>query len=212
MDPVRLDLSRAPRKGRVALSAPHLVAPINLEDGCGALRAVARVLRHELGSGDVGRVARVSRVSVQTLDLVAVGAGPDFTQAALPGCAEKARAVGRGTGPDELALCPGGHARPSVRPTALGKHVVADVALIGSYHLGFLHHQTVPNNLSLQVVRETVFDCQWPERKGVNGRGLLSDILYFFVYFLNLFGVETHLDLSLHIGLGLWHETPLALK
>jgi hypothetical protein len=90
MDPVRFNVPRAPRECRMTLSAPHLIAPVNLEDGCCALWAVARIPGQELGRGDVTWVACMRHISLEPLDLVAIRAGPDLAQTALPGCAEKA--------------------------------------------------------------------------------------------------------------------------
>jgi hypothetical protein len=45
MDRMRLDSASTPTECGMALSAPHLVTSINLEDHCGAIRAIARVPR-----------------------------------------------------------------------------------------------------------------------------------------------------------------------
>ena len=79
MDHVRLDTTRPPTECSVTLGAPHLVAPVNLENTSRTRWAVAGVARQELRRRHVVRVTRVSSVLLGTLDLVTRRTRPVFT-------------------------------------------------------------------------------------------------------------------------------------
>jgi hypothetical protein len=98
----RFDATRAPTERSVTLCAVHLVTPVNLENHRGALRAISRVLREELGRRQIVRVAHVLVIPILSTDLVTVGARPIFTHATLPGCTQKTLTVFVRTRPHKL--------------------------------------------------------------------------------------------------------------
>ena len=101
MNPVRLNLHRVPVKGCVAVWAPHLRAPANLEDHRPALGARLGVLFEEIDSLDVIGVAGVG---VIVPNLVAILANVILANLALPPSREKASAVVDGALADKLLL------------------------------------------------------------------------------------------------------------
>jgi hypothetical protein len=98
----RFDTTRAPTERSVTLRAVHLVTAVNLENHRGALRAISRVLREELGRRQIVRVAHVLVIPILSSDLVTVGARPIFTHATLPGCTQKTLTVFVRTRPHKL--------------------------------------------------------------------------------------------------------------
>ena len=104
VDVARLYAPRAPTECRVTLGAVHLITPVNLEYKSCTLGAVARVLGEQLGRGHVSGIARVWRVLVLALHLVALWTRPVVTDATLPSRAQKPTTVGKGTRAHELTL------------------------------------------------------------------------------------------------------------
>jgi len=104
MNRSRLDPTRAPTEGGMALGTIHLITPVNLEDHGGTLGAVARVLGQELSRRHVVWVARMCRVLVRPLDFVTLWTGPVLTHTALPDRAQKPFAVCKGARPNKLTL------------------------------------------------------------------------------------------------------------
>jgi hypothetical protein len=103
MDHTSLNLTRPPAEGGVTLSAVHLVTPFYFEDAHSTFGTVARIPGHEPRRGDVVRVARVLRILVRPLALVAFWTRPVVAHSALPGGAQKTTAIGVGAGADEAA-------------------------------------------------------------------------------------------------------------
>ena len=88
----------------MTLGAPHLIETLNLTDDDTASWAGAAILGEQLCGRDVLRLTLVRSITIVTLDLVALGAGPLGTEAALPRCAEKAATVAIWTLADECDL------------------------------------------------------------------------------------------------------------
>jgi len=98
---VRLNLHRVPVKGCVAVWAPHLRAPTNLEDHRPALGARLGVLFEEI---DSLHIIGVAGMCVIVPNLVAILANVILANLALPPSREKPSAVVDGTLADKLLL------------------------------------------------------------------------------------------------------------
>lgn len=93
VDYTRLLLTCAPGEGCVALGAPHLVAALNLGYECGTPRTGAAILGEKLRRCDIVGIADVLGITLSTLELMALGAGPLRTETALPCCTEESTTV-----------------------------------------------------------------------------------------------------------------------
>lgn len=100
MDFVHQHTARSPTECGVALGAPHLVAPIDLEYIGMAVRARFCFLGNHFCGGDIVGVALVLDVAIRSQILVARGARPFRAHAALPLRAEKPTAFGIGAFPN----------------------------------------------------------------------------------------------------------------
>jgi hypothetical protein len=209
----RLDATRPPTERSMTLCAVHLVTPVNFENHRGALGTVARIPCQELGRLDAVRVARVWRVLLLTLDLMALRTRPVVTHTTLPCAAQKPTAVVGRTRADKLALLI--FHMSTMKPS--DQLILVPLKVLHIYHkiahqLALLLTELMALNTGIKVVVKAKLDRQWSEFAIVYSVPSSSKYLYFAFVLSNLLRNGTNLELKFHIGLGGRHEALFTLE
>jgi hypothetical protein len=106
----------------------------------------------------------------------------------------------------------GGHARATGCPRLLRIMVMSHISLEDPNYLVLVSNETMPNNISLEIIGQSMLDRERAQRLCVNFSHLPADQFNLFVYFFDLFRMKPCIFLSLYIRLGLGHQAPLTLK